>query len=99
MLLHNGHITACYSRLDTDILLSQAAWAQVGYRENSTYHPQCTAHIYTFCVVSHSCNFAGCESCLDGATSLLTLVHLEAVTTDVSVVEVDNMSSGKSVMC
>ena len=31
------------------------SWAQVGSRENSTYHPQCTAHMHPFCVVSHSC--------------------------------------------
>ena len=27
-------------------------------RENNPYHPQCTAHFYTFCVVSHSCKIS-----------------------------------------
>ena len=34
---------------------TQTSWAQVGYRENSTYHPQCIPHISTFCVVSQAC--------------------------------------------
>ena len=49
-----GHITACYSRHDSDILLTQTSWAQVGSRENSLHHPLCTAHLNTICVVFHS---------------------------------------------
>ena len=51
-----GHITAWYSRHDSDILLyTQTSWTQVGLRENGSHHPLCTAHLNTFRVVSHSC--------------------------------------------
>ena len=46
------HLTlTCFSY--TDVL------GQVGSLENSSHHPLCTAHFYTFCVVSHSCIVPG----------------------------------------
>ena len=44
MLLHSGHITAWYSRHDSDILLcTQTSWAQVGSKRKQ-FSSLCTAH-------------------------------------------------------
>ena len=44
MLLHSGHITAWYSRHDSDILLcTQTSWAQVGLHREQ-FSSLCTAH-------------------------------------------------------
>ena len=44
MLLHSGHITAWYSRRDSDILLcTQTSWAQVGSHRKQ-FSSLCTAH-------------------------------------------------------
>ena len=45
MLLHSGHITAWYSRHDSDILLcTQTSWAQVGLHRKH-FSSLCTAHV------------------------------------------------------
>ena len=64
-----GHITACYSRHSSH---TRTFWAQVGSRENSSHHPVCTAHLNTFCVVSHSCK-SGVASFVDFFSSLALL--------------------------
>ena len=44
MLLHSGHITAWYSRHDSDILLfTRTSWAQVGSKRKQ-FSSLCTAH-------------------------------------------------------
>ena len=53
-----GHITACYSGLDSDIHLTHRRLGPESDSEKSVRIIQCTAHIYTFCVVSHSCMVA-----------------------------------------
>ena len=58
MLLHSGHITACYSRHDSDIhLIHRRLELKSDRREKNSHHPLCTAHLHPFCVVSLSCRF------------------------------------------
>ena len=53
-----GHITACYSAHDNDILLTLRRLGPRSDHDKSSHHPLRTAHFTTFCVVSHSCMVA-----------------------------------------
>ena len=65
MLLHSGHITAWYSRHDSDIHLIHRRLQLKSDRMENNSHPCAQRILHPFCVVSHSCTNAVSSSKFD----------------------------------
>ena len=53
--LHSGHITACYSKHDSNIYLVHKSLGAKSDRIENNSHPRAQRTLHSFCVVFHAC--------------------------------------------